>query len=150
MKKIVIRGSSDDLIEVEDPDKGKDNLTNEFGAFPNGETFVLVASTDALDVFAVTYNGRWHVKHHVVSGALTFDNVKATDDDTNYSDTATVTGPIVSVNVIGEWPPTVRRMRRELRYIELRDHLTGMSDEDVLTITEILTGIRFPKGTVIP
>lgn len=152
MKEIVIYGHSDDCIEV-------DGAFRDEGYVGNDDTgFVLVTtgveSTLRQDVFAVAYTeaGVWRVSHKVDSGRLTVRTApgpdKGTDD--SYTDMCTVGGPIRRVDVVKEWPPSMRSMRAELRAFDLRDHVSSLSDEDVRRVTEILTGLTIPADVVTP
>lgn len=167
VKKIVIYGASDDLLEIEDltPALHPSTLTDEYSVPFDESAFVVVATTtpmgEALDVFEVEYtsadrpNGLWRVTHKVESGALRVDIVtppepKDDDEDDCYTERATVEGHITRTDVVSHWPPSVAKLRDELGDVDLSDVLDDLTDEQVRVLAEMVTGRSIPAALVVP
>ncbi len=126
MAKIIIYGTSDDLVEVEGDVPGCD----EYGAW-HSPRYVQLSTGD---VFRVEYtdDGVWRIGYSLLgaSGAVKIDNVPADGADTdNYTDRMTVEGPIEWVEVWRDWPATTEEVRRKLGV-----HLNGDDDFDTQRI----------------
>lgn len=101
---ITIYGHSDDCIEIDGA------LSEEGYVGPDGRGVAIVTtrSGDAA-VFDVHYDKRgvWRVKQRGEVGGLRVDIAKGPEeeDETGYTDRATVTGRIARVEVRKSWPP---------------------------------------------
>lgn len=147
MKTIVIYGASDDLVEVECSDR---KLSDEFSGGSDKGEYVVVRTElsdhdmgSVLDVFKVHYGkdsrAVWNVEHETVSGHLKVEIVRAPpgDDPEPYTDKATVTGNIVSVDCWPNWPPTERdRLERWERVYE------DLSKEEKLAALQAVLTLR--------
>lgn len=88
MKKLIINGASDDLVEV-----GGD-FHEEFNPSSDEDFLILVSDGTVLKG---SYNGTWRFVQHT-KGTATFNKVEAPeDDDDNYSDVVTIEGDIAWV-----------------------------------------------------
>lgn len=67
------------------------------------------------DVFSAQYTdrGAWQIEHHVNTGVLKVDITRCPEgeDPEPYTDIATITGPITSVDYWESWPPSITEVR---------------------------------------
>lgn len=89
---VIISGASDDLIEID----GEDGSPDEEFSCPEQEALLAFSDGTAL-LIKVDGNGVWRITPEARGTATLTVDQAPTDDDRNYSDRATLDGPITWV-----------------------------------------------------
>lgn len=143
MQTVTISGYSDDIIDVEGTVSGCDEYNTDVYGLPG---YVELSTGDVFSVQFSDATGKWRVEHHVSTGVLRVDiervELPATDDeddvdDGDFTDVATVKGPITRVNFWNSWPPTMSEVRDAVE-----QKIEDMSAVECKKVFEALFGHR--------
>ena len=111
---------------------------------------------EVYDVFAVEYtserpDGLWKIRHEVKSNALqsvTLEEPAPESDD--YTEIAIITGNIIKVSFEEQWPPNLESVQNELEDITMRDFLSSLHPDELITVVEMWTRNKYYRKFVSP